>query len=135
MGGSDYVGLPTLANSAYDPHDFTLGRQPTAALDNVAVGIWLAVISRSGDGSLDGGIDGVDVLDPQPRDSTITFLATELGLQTLTIRRRWTQILPDGSAILIELEPIGISVNVVPEPGTGLLVGLGLLALSNRDRS
>ena len=135
--GGFVFGLPTVGcdGCGYDPTDFTMGRQPSRFLDDALVGLWAGVSGIRGDGSLDGGIDGIDVLDPQPRDSTITFLATELGLQTLTVIRGWSEELPDGTFIWRELEPIEISVNVVPEPGTALLLGLGLLALSNRDRT
>jgi hypothetical protein len=132
FGGVGGGGLPSLVNSFYDPDDFTQNRQPTAVFDNILVGAWLDTSPRTADGSLDGGIDGTNVLDPQPRDSTITFLAESLGVYTLTVAPSWVEFGSNGSAYY-ELPPIGISVSVVPEPGTALLLGLGLVALAKRD--
>lgn len=131
VGGTAVDALPSLVNSGFDPDDFTRGRQPTAEHDDVTIGIWIDVVTRSADGALDGGIDGTDVLDPRPRDATIEFLASVVGVHRLMVTRTWVGIL-SGEVIIRDLQPIELTVRVVPEPSAASLIGLGLLLLANR---
>jgi hypothetical protein len=82
-------------------------------------------------GALDQGWDGTT----NTPDIVVVFTATGLGSTTLQIGTGYTGdgvVLGDGS--LIQAAGTAFTINVIPEPGTALLMGLGLAGLAVAGR-
>ena len=79
---------------------------------------------------------GVSILQPKPAPTTTTTTApktTTTGSTTTTsVAQPWTPPpgrLPDALPQQLALAPAGFQVNQVPEPGTLLLIGAGVIGL------
>jgi hypothetical protein len=133
ISGGGFFGISAVDNSFIDPDDFSNTAPPQEPTDIFFLGAWIGGpgFETSIDGALDGGIDGTAITDPQPRDITLTVLAQSLGNHLLVIQTRWVEVV-DGGTELRTLPLIEIPVVVVPEPGTAMLLGLGLIGLRAR---
>jgi hypothetical protein len=90
-----------------------------------------ALSPSSATGALDQGWDGTT----GTPDIVVVFTATGLGSTTLQIGTGYTGdgvVLGDGS--LIQADGATFTINVIPEPGTALLMGLGLAGLAVAGR-
>ncbi len=87
----------------------------------------------SGDGSSDLGVDGAVTTDPGDVHFRISFAGQALALPgDVTLDFRGDAI--GNGGVLLPFEGDSFTVRVVPEPGTALLMGLGLAALGVRRR-
>ena len=129
-GSGCFNGLPVSDSGFWSPHDFTLNFYPGE--DRlVAIRAGGATFSAN-DGSVDLGVaNDIANATPSAIDSTIHLIATVVGVHELTVGGSWS----DG-VDWFALAPSTFTLTVlpIPEPGTALLLGLGLTGLTTSGR-
>lgn len=123
-------GLGSVNNPFYGPNDLTaqIQVQPPGLFRVFVALVGFGVAPVRGDGSLDPGLagefgsGGIGAV-----DATLTLrIATQVqGLYTLRLDGEYS----DGSDVLRIQSGDSIVLHVIPEPGTALLIGAGLVAL------
>ena len=105
----------------------TLAGDDSALVFNIAGTVFSA---NSGVG-VDPGFNqtAVDPIIASDLDAFVEIMASTVGLHTITLSGSWS----DGVNV-IPLADIQVLVNVIPEPGTALLMGLGLAGLAAAGR-
>lgn len=124
-------GLNTADNIFFDPRNLAGGKY-LAGDDAVDIVSALQSEGTSQTGSADPGLDANidDVFNPSSRDITITLLANAVGVFDLVVSGEYS----DGVDVIPLSGLPAFSVTVVPEPGTALLMGLGLAGLASAGR-
>ena len=108
-------------------NNLALGGSYTPGDDTIVIVNTLALAATTNTGILDPGLDGpVDV--PSARDVTIRLIAQTIGIHVLTIGGAFS----DGINFLPITNTATFTVTVVPEPGTALLLVIGLTGLATQ---
>jgi hypothetical protein len=122
-------GLDTSDNAFYNPNDLSASGAYTAGDDSIVIVLALALDATSELGANDPGLDGATNV-PSSRDVTLDLMMTELGMHVFIISGEYADgidVLPiEGSTVFIA--------QIVPEPTTALLLGLGLTGLATAGR-
>lgn len=121
-----FGGLQYFGGAFWNPNDLPSSGNYTPGDDSIQV---VNSISASGSttsetGAIDPGLDGA-INEPSARDVTISLIASVVGVHVLTISGDYS----DGTQV-IGLPGTTFTVTVVPEPGSALLLALGLFGLS-----
>ena len=121
-------GIVSNPNPFFDPTDLSQSGAYTPGDDSVTIVSALSFPETTGTGALDPGLAGV-IGSHDPNDVFITFTADTLGSHLLTIGGEFSQ---SGEQLITSTATF--TVNVIPEPGTALLTGLGLAGLAAAGR-
>ena len=121
-----FAGIDTNDNPFYDSSDLSGNGYGGPGSDSVVIISALALNPTSATGAIDPGLDGA-LNEPSARDVTIQLQAVGAGVLTVggTFGSGGNQPITNTASI---------TVNVVPEPGTALLLGLGLVGLAAAGR-
>lgn len=122
-------GLDTIDNPFYNPNDLSASGAYTAGDDSIVIVLAVAVEATSQTGAVDPGLDGA-INDPSFRDVTLNLMMTELGIHVFTISGEYA----DGVDVLPIEIPVVFIAQIIPEPTTTLLLGLGLAGLATAGR-
>ncbi|MHA7838284.1 MAG: PEP-CTERM sorting domain-containing protein [bacterium] len=126
-----FGGLPTADNPFFNPNDLASnGAFQPGVNDNLQIVNALAATPTTQTGAADPGLDGA-VNVPSARDVSVTLSLANVGTHDLTIGGEWLA----GAGVPVDpIVGTTLTVTVVPEPGTALLMGLGLTGLSLAGR-
>jgi hypothetical protein len=109
--------------STYNAWDLTFDYTPG---DDSLLAINVAGVTFSSeDGSIDPGVSGVPGVH-DPVDAIVFMTSSVVGVHELTVGGAWS----DGMDVY-PLAESTFTLTVIPEPGTALLLGLGLLGLAS----
>lgn len=123
-----FGGVSTVDNAFFNPNDLSQGNYNPGD-DEVVIVNALALSPSVADGSGDPGLIGA-VNEPSDLDVRITLVAAGVGQSVLTVGGSFS----DGTNTLPITATASIGVTVIPEPGTALLMGLGLAGLATAGR-
>lgn len=123
-----FGGVNTVNNAFFNPDDLRVGAGSDVVTIISSLGLSPSVANGANDPGLDGGADS-----PSDRDVTITLIALA-GSAGNTYSLIAGGSFSDGANTLPIVDTAGISVTVIPEPGTALLMGLGLAGLATAGR-
>ena len=99
--------------------------------DRVQIALSAGLVPVTSDGAADQGLDNVE----GTTQFSVTFSAVESAEILIgTSFQGDGVILPDGSSIQAAGDTFSLTVAVIPEPGTALLMGLGLAGLATAGR-
>ena len=124
-----FGGIDTVNNPFYNPLDLSASGAYTAGDDTIVIVNALALSPTSLAGALDPGLDG-GLNAASARDITIVLAGFAPGVHELVIGGEFS----DGATVLPITSTATLTVTVVPEPGTALLMGLGLTGLAAAGR-
>ena len=123
-------GLNTIDNAFYNPND--LGANAVPGADSfLAINVAGATFSANS-GAVDLGVANDQVnLTPSPIDAIINLVANVVGVHSITVGGSWS----DGVDVFsLATSTFTLTVLPIPEPGTALLMGLGLAGLAAAGR-
>jgi hypothetical protein len=123
-----FAGINTNDTAFYDSSDLSAGSSYIPGGDQVTIISALALSATSANGAIDPGLDGALNV-PSERDVTITINFPTPGVYNLLIGGTYGS---GGNQPITSTA--SVVVNVVPEPGTALLMGLGLAGLAAAGR-
>jgi hypothetical protein len=123
-----FAGVNSADNANFNPNDLSGGLYNPGD-DSVTVAAALAITATAASGVLDPGLDGA-VNVPSARDISIQLIAGAAGVHVITLDGTYS----DGVNVLPVQSGTTFTVTVVPEPGTALLMGLGLAGLAAAGR-
>jgi len=137
-------GLNTIRNAFFNPDD--LSENPTRerdengvlgpGTDSMLVVVALFPLSfTQQSGVLDPGLDN-GATSPSHRDVSISLIANTIGIHILTFETEFSTSIDGAFPIVVSGPERTFTVTVVPEPGVGTMIGLGLagLAMGRRQR-
>jgi len=120
-----FGGLGFFGGAFWNPNDLPSSGAYTPGDDGIRVVDSISVSGTTSEtGAVDPGLDGA-IDQPSARDVTISLIASVVGVHVLTISGEYS----DGTQV-IGLPGTTFTVTVVPEPGSALLLALGLFGLS-----
>ena len=123
-----FAGVNSANNVNFNPNDLS-GGVYTPGDDQVAVANALGLAATAASGALDPGLDGALNV-TSSRDISIQLTASAAGVHVITLDGTYS----DGVNVLPIQSGTTFTVTVVPEPGTALLMGLGLAGLAAAGR-
>ncbi|MHA7838983.1 MAG: PEP-CTERM sorting domain-containing protein, partial [bacterium] len=126
-----FGGLPICASCFFDSEDLSENAAfQQGVSDNLQIINALSFTGTTQTGAADPGLIGA-INEPSALDVTVTLSLANLGEHVLMIGGEWLA----GAGVPIEqISGTTLTVTVVPEPGTALLMGLGLTGLSFAGR-
>lgn len=122
------TGLASVDNAFFDPADLSGGIYSPGD-DSVFIIRALASAITNGNGSLDPGLN-LSFSGAGAVDASLMVTALTAGTFELTVGGTYS----DGSNVLGIQQGATFTLNVIPEPGTALLMGLGLAGLAAAGR-
>jgi hypothetical protein len=122
-------GPLTVDNAFYNPNDLSASGEYSAGDDSIVIVNALATAPSVNTGAADPGLIGGDLV-PSSLDVTLTLIANIVGVHVLTIGGTFS----DGTNVIPITEGTTFTVTVIPEPGTAILMGLGLAGLASAGR-
>jgi hypothetical protein len=124
-----FGGLNTIDNAFYNPSDLGASGAYTPGDDSALVANTISTSgATAGAGVGDPGLVGA-LNEPSALDVVMNLVAQNAGTLQLFLSGNYS----DGTDV-IGLSGPTLTVNVVPEPGTALLMGLGLAGLAGAGR-
>lgn len=122
-------GVNTIDNVFFNPNDLSQGTNADDPRGTITIVNSLGLAASVNTGALDPGLDG-GLTVPSERDVTIRLAGLSAGQYVLTIGGSFS----DGAATLPIDGIATVNVTVIPEPGTALLMGLGMAGLAAAGR-
>ena len=117
-------GLNTYDNAFYNPNNLALNGAYTPGDDLIVIVNAITFTAVANTGAVDPGLDGA-FYEPSARDVTLSLIANTVGVHVFTVGGTY------GAGVNQPITDIAtFTVTVVPEPGTALLMGLGLFAFA-----
>jgi hypothetical protein len=121
---SCFAGIKTCESCFFNPNDLSRSATYTPGDDSIKLVSALGLAPTTADGSIDPGLIGA-VNEPSALDATIVLRALVPGIHELAIG---FELSIGGQTVQGPTQTL--AVHVVPEPGTALLMGLGLAGLA-----
>ena len=129
-GPGCFNGVATINNAFYNPND--LGASFNAGDDSfLAINVAGAAFAANS-GAVDLGVaNDTTTVTPSPIDAIINLVANVVGVHQITVGGSWS----DGVGVFdLATTTFTLTVLPIPEPGTALLMGLGLAGLAAAGR-
>jgi len=129
-GPGCFNGITFIDGSFMNPNDLSASFTPG---DDSFMAISVAGVNFSSEsGAIDLGLaNDIANVTPSAIDSTIQLIATVVGVHEITVGGAWS----DGVNVFpLATSTFTLTVLPIPEPGTALLLALGLMGLSAKNR-